>query len=161
MNANKNITANFTVSLNVSTVRQRDGDPEPEPGHLRAGTAVTLTANPAAGWHFIGWSGDTASANNPITITMSANKNLTATFAINAYTLNADHGRERLGDQNPNQATYDHGTSVTPHRLGGQRLPLRGLERRHDGVDQPADLHHDREQEPPPRRSRSTPTRST
>jgi uncharacterized repeat protein (TIGR02543 family) len=113
MNANKNITANFTVSLNVSTVGSGTVTRSPNQATYAPGTAVTLTANPAAGWHFIGWSGDTASANNPITITMSANKNLTATFAINAYTLNVTTVGSGSVTKNPNQATYDHGTSVT------------------------------------------------
>jgi len=41
---------------------------------------VTLTATPASGWAFAGWSGDITSSDNPLTITMDANISATATF---------------------------------------------------------------------------------
>jgi hypothetical protein len=41
---------------------------------------VILTANAAIGWKFEGWSGDLISVQNPETIVMNANKNITATF---------------------------------------------------------------------------------
>ncbi len=46
-----------------------------------AGSTVQLTANANTGYHFTGWSGDASGAGNPITITMSGNKNVTANFA--------------------------------------------------------------------------------
>jgi hypothetical protein len=45
-----------------------------------AGTDVTLTANPIAGWEFSHWSGTNNNAINPTTVTMNANKTVTATF---------------------------------------------------------------------------------
>ena len=44
------------------------------------GTIVTLTANPAPGWSFAGWSGAVAGGQNPAQITMDADKSVTATF---------------------------------------------------------------------------------
>src|SRR5450432_2155917 len=52
-----------------------------------SGTNVTLTANPAAGQQFTGWSGDTTGTSNPLTITMNANKSVTATFSPIPYSL--------------------------------------------------------------------------
>ena len=65
-----------------------------------------MTAIPATGYHFTGWSGDLTGSTNPATVTMDANKNITANFAINTYTLtvNATNGTVT---KNPNQATYD------------------------------------------------------
>jgi len=48
---------------------------------------VTLTATPASGWAFAGWSGDITSSDNPLTITMDANISVTATFTQDQYTL--------------------------------------------------------------------------
>jgi len=42
---------------------------------------VTLTATPATGWAFSGWSGDLSGSANPATITIDANKIVTATFS--------------------------------------------------------------------------------
>ncbi len=46
------------------------------------GTSVTLTAQPETGWEFIEWSGIGVSGNqNPLTITMNADRTITALFA--------------------------------------------------------------------------------
>jgi uncharacterized repeat protein (TIGR02543 family) len=47
---------------------------------LPGGTAVTLTANPAAGFQFAGWTGGASGPTNPITIKMLANTTVTANF---------------------------------------------------------------------------------
>lgn len=44
------------------------------------GTDVELTADPAPGWNFSGWSVDLSGSANPETITMNGSKNVTATF---------------------------------------------------------------------------------
>ena len=49
--------------------------------------AVNLTAIPKAGWIFNGWSGDLTGSNNPATLTMIANKSVTATFIQEEYSL--------------------------------------------------------------------------
>ena len=59
----------------------------PSGGVYRAGTVVTLTATAALGSTFAGWSGDAAGSTNPITLTIDANKVVTATFTQNQYSL--------------------------------------------------------------------------
>jgi len=44
------------------------------------GTSVELTAIPEPGWAFVGWSGSLAGLTNPETLTMDADKAVTATF---------------------------------------------------------------------------------
>jgi PKD repeat protein len=44
------------------------------------GTLVQLTAHTIAGWTFSHWSGDLSSSNNPETVNMTADKNITAHF---------------------------------------------------------------------------------
>lgn len=50
------------------------------------GQQVTLTATPAAGWSFVGWSGACSGSGSCI-VTMSAARSVTATFAPQSFTL--------------------------------------------------------------------------
>lgn len=45
-----------------------------------SGTTIILTATPAAGYSFTDWSGDLTGTTNPATITLNANKTVTANF---------------------------------------------------------------------------------
>jgi len=49
-------------------------------GTYSGGTNVTLTATPDVGWQFSGWSGDLQGSASPASITMNADKGVTATF---------------------------------------------------------------------------------
>lgn len=51
------------------------------------GTNVTLTANPTIGWSFNHWSGDASGTVNPVTVNMTSDKTVTATFTQNTYAL--------------------------------------------------------------------------
>jgi hypothetical protein len=81
MDANKNITANFTqtFTLNVTAVNGTVVK-NPALGPYNNGTTVTLTATPDAGYTFTSWSGDFVGIISPATILMNANKNITANF---------------------------------------------------------------------------------
>ncbi|GAB4406219.1 MAG: hypothetical protein OHK0039_07790 [Bacteroidia bacterium] len=52
----------------------------PDQPYYAAGDTVVLTAQPALGYVFAGWSGDTASTDNPLLLVMDGSKQLTATF---------------------------------------------------------------------------------
>ena len=67
--------------LVVSTIGSGTVASNPAGGVYNEGTVVTLTATPAAGFRFAGWSGDLTGSNNSAAITMNSNKNVTATFA--------------------------------------------------------------------------------
>jgi uncharacterized repeat protein (TIGR02543 family) len=56
----------------------------PDATSYAPGTVVTLTATPVAGYVFTGWSGALTGTKNPVTVTMDANKTLTASFASNS-----------------------------------------------------------------------------
>ncbi|RIE17324.1 stalk domain-containing protein, partial [Candidatus Cryosericum septentrionale] len=53
----------------------------PKAATYAAGTVVTLTATPATGYTFTGWSRVLSGTKNPVTVMMDANKKLTASFA--------------------------------------------------------------------------------
>ncbi len=119
MDGNKTITANFSkikYTLTVNIVGQ--GSVSPNGGTYEAGTSVTLTASPASGWQFDGWSGDASGSGNPLTIIMNGNKTITATFSERLptmYTLTVSIEGTGMGEVtlNPPGGTYEAGTSVT------------------------------------------------
>jgi uncharacterized repeat protein (TIGR02543 family) len=54
----------------------------PSGGSYASGTVVTVTATPNSGYLFGNWSGDLSGSTNPTTITMNANKSVTANFTV-------------------------------------------------------------------------------
>ena len=79
------------------------------------GTIVALTPTPNTGYHFTSWSGDVPAgheADNPLNLTMDANKTLTANFAINQYTLTYTAGANgSISGTSPQ--TVNHGSNGT------------------------------------------------
>jgi uncharacterized repeat protein (TIGR02543 family) len=74
-------------------------------------TNVELTATLVTGYHFVEWTGDASGADNPLTVKMDGDKNITANFAIDTYTLaiTAENGTV---EKNPDQASFNYGTAV-------------------------------------------------
>ena len=59
----------------------------------QGGTCSAVTAVSNTNYHFSSWSGDYVGTDNPLTVSnVSANMNITANFAIDAYTVNFDLG---------------------------------------------------------------------
>src|SRR2546426_391478 len=115
MDADKNITGTFainTYTLSVTLVGSGTVAKSPNQANYNYGTVVQLTATPAAGWHFVNWSGDASGTANPLSVTMDGNKNITGTFAINTYTLSVTTVGSGTVVKSPNQASYNYGTVV-------------------------------------------------
>src|SRR5258705_6579692 len=115
MDADKNITATFAINqytLMVTSIGNGNVTKNPDQPLYDHGTDVELTANPNPGYHFVAWSGDASGNTNPLTVTMNSNKDITATFAINQYTLAVTIVGSGTVTKSPNQALYDHGTPV-------------------------------------------------
>ena len=102
-----------SYALNLTIVGNGTVAKLPDAATYTQGTDVQLTAAPAVGWHFVGWSVDTASAVNPITIPMWAAKNITATFAIDQYALNVTVIGPGSVAKSPDQPLYDYNANVT------------------------------------------------
>jgi uncharacterized repeat protein (TIGR02543 family) len=83
LTANRNFTANFilnTYTLNVTAVNGTVVK-TPNTATYNHGSNVVLTATANPGYVFTSWSGDASGSNNPLTVLMTANKNITANFA--------------------------------------------------------------------------------
>jgi enediyne biosynthesis protein E4 len=71
-------------SLTVLVTGQGEVTKTPQLAYYTNGVNVTLTATPATNWIFAGWSGDAGGTVNPLNMTMTTNKTVTATFTAGA-----------------------------------------------------------------------------
>ena len=77
-----------THTLTVVTVGSGTVAKSPDQTDYDEGSLVTLTATAAAGFHFDVWSGDASGHTSPFTVTMDADKTITATFLSDSYSWN-------------------------------------------------------------------------
>jgi hypothetical protein len=115
MGSDKSITANFVLKQYTLTIAAGLGgttDPAPGAYSYDARTDVAITATPDIGYGLTGWSGDASGADNQITITMDADKSITASF-IRQYTLTIAAGDGGTTDPTPGSYKHDSGTQVT------------------------------------------------
>jgi uncharacterized repeat protein (TIGR02543 family) len=96
MDSNKSLTASFSVAVSASAATYTldlavngNGSTSPAAGsHAYAsGSSVQVTATPAGGSIFTGWSGAATGAAKTVTIAMDSNKILTAHFAADGADL--------------------------------------------------------------------------
>lgn len=114
------LTANFEHKEYNLTV-QIEGEGEvsqelvnPKTEEYAHGTVVELTAEPADGWMFIGWSGDLESEENPATVTVEEEKNVVALFEQVEYELEIEiEGEGSVSEEIVKAAkSYEEGTEV-------------------------------------------------
>ncbi len=112
-----NITSGgISYTLTTNTVGNGSISLNPSGGTYPDGTVVTLTASPDPGWQFDGWSGAVTGTTNPISLTMDANKSVTATFSeipVIQYTLTVGTVGTGSVALSPTGGVYDDGTVVT------------------------------------------------
>ncbi len=85
MTKNSTVTANFvtseTFTVNVNIVGQGSVTRTPSQTEYSYNQPVTLEALPGAGYEFVGWGGDATGNDNPLTVNVTSDLNITATFA--------------------------------------------------------------------------------
>ena len=91
---NTSVTANFTagpVCALTSSVSVGSGTIVPASGSWSCGTVIAIEADPAAKYQFTSWGGALAgSTTSPTTLTMAANENVTAAFAVDTAGVTGD-----------------------------------------------------------------------
>ncbi len=113
MNSNKDITAVFTqdvYTLTTSICGSGSISTDAFNPYL-SGSVITLTATPDSGQAFSGWSGSITNSSTTTTITMNANKSVTATFTQIYYTLNTSVAAGN-GNVTPSSNSYASGSVV-------------------------------------------------
>jgi outer membrane lipoprotein-sorting protein len=122
MSTNKTLTAYFVVNtttytLTTNVIPAGSGTVSPASGTYNSGTAVSVTATANAGYHFDHWTDETNATYtaNPISVTMTANKTLTAYFVANpvTYTLATSVSPAGSATVTPASGTYNSGTVVS------------------------------------------------
>lgn len=118
MDSNKIVTATFTqneYTLSVNTAGSGSGSVtiNPDQATYHYGDEVVLTAVANPGTTFSDWSGDVISASNPVTLTITGNQAITATFTQDEYTLTLDVVGQGSATAVPDQTTYLYGDVVT------------------------------------------------
>ena len=80
------VTANFAIDTHTLGITAVNGSvtKDPDQSTFDYGSSVQLTAVPSAGYHFVNWSGDASSSDNPVTVIMDSNKTVTAKFAVDS-----------------------------------------------------------------------------
>ena len=109
----------YTVTTN--TVGSGSIQLSPDSSCYHSGTAVTLTAIPNTSWEFGGWSGDTTSAENPLTLTIGGDVSVTASFA-EMYSLTAQVDPPQSGTVvlTPDQEYFSPGDTVAVEAQANQ-----------------------------------------
>src|SRR5665648_727794 len=113
MDANKTVTANFELdaatyyTLTMAVNPSGGGTTSPavgaHPGYTE-NQVVNINATPATGYHFVNWTGAVTGSVNPTTVTMDANKTVTANFELDAatyYTLTMEVNPSGGGTTSP------------------------------------------------------------
>lgn len=119
MNGNRTLVANFTAvvlgnfAINLSS-NPSAGGTTGGAGSFIENSVKTVTASPNTGYTFFNWTEGGLIVSTSASYQLAAlkgNKTLVANFLIDTHTLtvNAIHGTVT---KNPNQATYDYGTTV-------------------------------------------------
>jgi len=110
---NISVTAAFAININTYTLTvdvtgSGSVAKSPDQTSYDHGISIQLTATPATYWHFVGWSGDLTSSGNPATVTIDGNKTITATFAIDTFTVTPSAGSNgSISPVTPQTVDYD------------------------------------------------------
>ncbi|MDH7446902.1 InlB B-repeat-containing protein [Aquimarina sp. 2201CG14-23] len=128
MDADKTVTAMFSQIQRTLTINTTgNGSVTPVTGTaFNDGTIATLTATPATGWQFDGWSGDATGSTNPLMLTMDADKTVTATFSQVQYALVVNTTGNGNVTLSPDGGTYTNGEVVTITAVADQNWQFDG-----------------------------------
>jgi len=115
------------LKINIVGSGEVTSDPAGD-GVYTLGTEVTLTAVPASGWKFAGWSGDLTGTTNPATVTINTAKTVTATFELETGIRNGSLPREyHLAQNHPNPFNPTTKIAFTLKQAGATKLTIFNL----------------------------------
>ena len=117
-----------TFTLTVTKAGSGSGTVTSSPAGINCGsdctesynssTSVTLTASPASGSTFAGWSGGGCSGTGTCTVTMNADTTITATFNLQTFTLTVSEAGSASGTVTSSPAGINCGGDCTENYSG-------------------------------------------
>ena len=99
MTGNADVTAQFgplVYSLDLTVDGMGTAAKSPNKLEYLPGEQVIITASPTVGWVFTGWQGDLISSENPDTVTMNSDLNITAKFSFDSGIVSDDFSSTTL-----------------------------------------------------------------
>jgi hypothetical protein len=115
-------------SLSVTTNPDEGGSVDSESGTYEEGTEVTVEATANDGWEFAGWSGGIESDENPLTVTIEEDTDLTALFSKvepTEYDLIVSADPSEGGSVDPTGGTFEEGTEITVEATANEGFVFR------------------------------------
>jgi uncharacterized repeat protein (TIGR02543 family) len=111
--SNMAITANFTNQYTVTVSSTAGGSTDKDGSHtVNHGDTLVINPTPNAGYHLTGWTGDASGSSDPLTVTVTSSRTITANFAINQYTVTVNSSAGGSTDKDGSN-TVDHGDTLT------------------------------------------------
>jgi hypothetical protein len=103
---------NITYDPVEGGIVNETGDKNPENGKYAKHSNVILEAVPNPGWNFLNWSGDLTEDENPASVQIEDDTNVTANFGRNEYTLTASVTGEGTVTIDPSKEKYEYEETV-------------------------------------------------
>ena len=106
----------YALTTAVLPVSSGSVSKNPDAALYAPDSVVTVTATPTAGYEFVNWSGDASGANLATTVTMTADKSVTANFQqIQSPTLSADATQASYSNTNKPYLNIVSGSNKTSY----------------------------------------------
>ena len=96
-----NLNTSSAQKFDLAVSASEGGSVDTSGGSFDSNSSVTITATPADGYEFTGWSGNATGSTNPLTVTVDGNKNITANFSTKKLKLSvtaSDGGSVNITD---------------------------------------------------------------
>lgn len=84
---NVTLSAKFKQVFKLTTSVNGSGVISPASGTFNVSEVISLTATPDDGYDFDNWSGDASGSDNPLSVIMDSNKDVTANFSPKVYSI--------------------------------------------------------------------------
>ena len=145
LDGDKTVTANFKASYQLATETRGPGSVLTTPSSTTFidGDEVILTASPAEGYGFVGWTGDLESTDQQTTLAMESNKRVIAHFA-QLGTLTTWTRGEGTITRSPDKESYFPGASVTLTATAGDGFQFVNWDGQASGTSNPTTVTMDR-----------------
>ncbi|MDA7676558.1 chitobiase/beta-hexosaminidase C-terminal domain-containing protein, partial [bacterium] len=145
LDGDKVVTANFKASYQLTSETRGPGSvlTTPSSNKFIDGDEVILTASPAEGYGFVGWTGDLESTDQQTTLSMDSNKRVIAHFA-QLGTLTTWSRGEGTITRSPDKESYFPGASVTLTATPGDGFQFVNWDGQASGTKNPTTVTMDR-----------------